>query len=100
MMIFKKKSDFDIDKFLKERMDKLYDETHKVCALCGITGHTKDMQPHSITMLTSGLTSGITSYNNYFNPTEYYHNGCYAEKFNKHLCPCKCGKWIDNKKSK
>lgn len=98
MNIFKeKKSGFDVDKFLLEKLNNHYEETHKICGLCGITGHRRDMQIYY-----EGQTFNYSSLGGYgsYNPASYYHNGCYAEKFNKHLCPCKCGKWIDNKKSK
>ena len=60
-------------------------EIHKVCSHCGITGHRVDM---------------FYRYEPWMSVSEYYHNGCYAEKFKKHLCPCKCGRWIDNKTKK
>ena len=58
-------------------------DTHKVCDACHITGHTVDMKE-------------------VWDWTEhaFYHNGCYAAKFDKHFCPCGCGKWIENKKKK
>lgn len=66
-------------------------EIHKVCVACGITGHKSDMYCSSSFFVDGRLwISG---------DLKYYHNGCYAEKFNKHLCPCGCGKWIDNKKN-
>ena len=61
--------------------DLKFNDTHKVCGLCGITGHKIDMKE-------------VWDYTEH----SFYHNGCYAEKFQKHLCPCKCGKWIDNEK--
>ena len=76
------KMESDILQAIKEVNNKKFDDTHKICPHCNITGHTRDMKE-------------VWDYNGHF----WYHNGCYAEKFNKHLCPCKCGKWIDNKKS-
>ena len=75
--------------YLEERIEKLENKksTHAVCAHCGITGHIVDMQP-----FTQWSIGG--SY------TQHFHNGCYAERFKKHLCPNKCGKWLDNKGKK
>lgn len=67
---------------VKEVNNKKFEDTHKVCKSCNITGHTVDMKEVW----------------DYENGHCWFHNGCYAEKFNKHLCTCKCGKWIDNKR--
>ena len=87
MNIFNRKKEEDVDlmtklaKELKDFVGNKYNETHKVCPHCNITGHTIDMKEVW----------------DYFNGHVWFHNGCYAEKFNKHLCPCRCGKWLDNK---
>ena len=73
------------EKAIQDRLNKLED-IHATCAKCNIVGHKVDMQSH----FQYGLFGG--SYN------EYYHNGCYAEKFDVHFCPNKCGKWLPNKK--
>lgn len=76
---------------LERRIDSLLNtvnDTHRVCELCKITGHKVDM--HEEVLCVSCLPP--------YRISRWFHNGCYAEKFNKHLCPCKCGKWIDNKK--
>ena len=88
--MFRKIIKAEIDKMQKEILQAVkevnnqkFDDTHKVCSGCNITGHTVDMKE-------------VWDFSGH----RWFHNGCYAEIYNKHLCPCKCGKWIDNKKSK
>jgi hypothetical protein len=54
-------------------------QIHHVCYACGDVGHTVDMIRDP------------------FFAANWYHSGCYAKKFHRHLCPCGCGKWIINK---
>ena len=88
--MFNKKIKEDISKLKLEVYKDIIalQNVHKVCSHCNITGHTFDM--YKLVKFISFLPP--------YNDTEYYHYGCYAEKFNMHLCPCKCGKWISNKK--